>query len=298
MGAVVGRERQDAGLGKLAVPDLVRDLARLHVPDRVVGGRLEGREPPERAVGELGVAADRLHRDDERVPAEQGEEPRDARRRDVDAALEGRVLEVERLEVADGLRPGAPRRSRCVVRTATAGSAVHAGHRQRHLDRVAGQDLGPLDAEARDREPRRAGVPHALRGDLGDEQEPAVRVLRPRVRAVHGDDELAPEVAVDVDRAQLLAGGRPAGVDRPPADDAAALDVEDVREVRGQLDLDRQVDRAPRVVHDVEVLVDAAADRPVEADREAVARDRPVAVEQAARSSSRSAPRRTGRARS
>ena len=71
-------------------------------------GRLEGREPPERAVGELGVAADRLHRDDERVAAEQGEEPRDARRRDVDAALEGRVLEVERLEVADGLRPRAP----------------------------------------------------------------------------------------------------------------------------------------------------------------------------------------------
>jgi len=81
---------------------------------------------------------------------------------------------VERLEVADGLGPGAP--DRLVARPdGDRGKPVDAGHRQRHLDRVAGQDLWPLDAVARDREPRRAGVPHALGGDLRDEQQATVR---------------------------------------------------------------------------------------------------------------------------
>ena len=104
VGAVVGRERQHARLGELAVADLVRDLARLHVPHRVVGGRLERAQPPQRPVRELRVAADRLHRDDERVAAEQRDEPRDAGRGHHDAALERRVLEPQRLEVRD--RPG------------------------------------------------------------------------------------------------------------------------------------------------------------------------------------------------
>jgi hypothetical protein len=58
------------------------------------------------------------------------------------------------------------------------------------------------------------------------------------------------------------------------------LDVEQVREVGGDLDLDRQPDRARSVVDDVVVLVDAAGHRPVEADRQGVAGDRADLVEQ------------------
>ena len=76
MGAVVRLERQDPQLGQLAVADLVRDLARLHVALGVVGGRLELGQAAERPGRELRVAADALHRDDQRVAPEQGHEPR------------------------------------------------------------------------------------------------------------------------------------------------------------------------------------------------------------------------------
>src|SRR5438093_13242148 len=46
------------------------------------------------------------------------------------------------------------------------------------------------------------------------------------------------------------------------------LDVEDVGEVRLDRNLDRQAHCAPAVVDDVEILMDAAAEAPVEADRD------------------------------
>ena len=104
--AVVGRVREDPGRGELAVPDLVEDLARLHVADGVVLGRLHRREPPQGAVGELRVAADRVHRHDQRVAPEDRHVPRHAGGRHDHPALEGRVLETERLEVPDRLGPG------------------------------------------------------------------------------------------------------------------------------------------------------------------------------------------------
>jgi len=61
VGPVVRRERQDAELGQLAMPDLVRDLARLHVAFRVVPRRLHHPEAAQRTRGELGIAGDRLH---------------------------------------------------------------------------------------------------------------------------------------------------------------------------------------------------------------------------------------------
>ena len=106
MGAVVRRERQDPELGQLAVADLVRDLAGLHVALRVVVGGLQLGQAAQRSGGELRVAARSPCIDTmQRVAAEQGHEPRDAGRRDEDATLEGRVLEAERLHVADGLVP-------------------------------------------------------------------------------------------------------------------------------------------------------------------------------------------------
>ena len=46
--------------------------------------------------------------------------------------------------------------------------------------------------------------------DLGDEDQPPVGELRRRVAPLDGDDQLAPEVAVDVRRPQLAARPEPA----------------------------------------------------------------------------------------
>ena len=108
-------------------------------------------------------------------------------------------------------------------------------------------------------------MPDALRRDLGDEHEPAVGELGLAVRAVGLDDQLADELAMDVGRPQLARRAEPARVDLAAADEPAGLDVEDVGEVGLDLDLDRQADRPPPVVDDVVVLVDAARDRPVDA---------------------------------
>ena len=70
--------------------------------------------------------------------------------------------------------------------------------------------------------------------------------------AIHGDDQLAPEIAVVVDRPQLPARAEPARVEAAAADELARLHVEDVGEVGRDLDLDRQPDRAPAVVDDVD----------------------------------------------
>ncbi len=122
-------------------------------------------------------------------------------------------------------------------------------------------------------------MPDALGRDLGDEDQAAVGELRRRIGLVDGDDQLSPEVAVDVLRPELAAGAEPAGVQLTAADEGIAPDVEDVGEVGVDLDLDRQPDRAAAVVDDVEVFVDAARDGPVEADRERVALDLPDVIE-------------------
>jgi hypothetical protein len=138
VGAVVGLERQDAQLGELAVADLVGDLAGLHVPLGVVPGRLERREATQRPHGELGEARDALHRDDQRVPAEQGQEPRDAGRGNEDTPFEARVLEAQGLHVERGPVPGAPDRD---IR----GVDPHPrqGPPRRLGDGIAGQDRWP-----------------------------------------------------------------------------------------------------------------------------------------------------------
>ena len=57
------------------------------------------------------------------------------------------------------------------------------------------------------------------------------------------------------------------------------MDVEEVGEVRVDLDLDQQIDVALGEIEDVVVLVHAAGDRPVEPDREGVPIDLAVCIE-------------------
>ena len=101
-----------------------------------------------------------------------------------------------------GLVPGAPDG---VVRGLEADAA--------ELAAWSGPGSGPATAlqarvrraplRAGQRQPAQAGVPDALRRDLGDEHEPAVGELGRAVGAVGPEDQLADEVAVDVGRPQL-----------------------------------------------------------------------------------------------
>ena len=72
-GAVVAREPR---MRALAVPHLVDDLAGLGVDVRVVLGRLELGEDGERVLRQLGPEEERLETGDDRVPPEDGHEPR------------------------------------------------------------------------------------------------------------------------------------------------------------------------------------------------------------------------------
>ena len=224
MGPVVRLVRQDPELGELAVADLVGDLARLHVALRVVAGRLHRAEPAERAGGELRVARDRLHRDDERVAPEQRHEPRHAGGRDDDAPLERRVLEAERVEVADGLLPRPlDGRSSASRSRPSAGSAGR--RRTADLDGVAA--AGSSAGGGRASEPvsgshLQARVPDALRRRSWRRRRAgrwrtgaASRPSRPR-------RQLAPEVAVGVGRPELAARSEPAGVDLAAPDERVA----------------------------------------------------------------------------
>ncbi|TMD10915.1 MAG: hypothetical protein E6J07_10185 [Chloroflexi bacterium] len=61
--AVVGREGKEPQTGELPIAQLVRDLAGFLVLLRIVIGGLNAGKPVEGAEGELGKAADALHRD-------------------------------------------------------------------------------------------------------------------------------------------------------------------------------------------------------------------------------------------
>ena len=199
MRAVVRRERQDPELGELAVADLVGDLSRLHVAFGIVVGRLQAGEAAQRAGGQLRVAGDAHHRDDQRVPAEERHEPWDAGGGDEHAPLEHRVFEAERLHVDHRL---VPRPANGLVRRVDPDlREVRAGSRADRADGIAAQRCRP--ARPRHRQPLHARVPDALGGDRGDEYEPSICELRRGVGLLDQHHEDAPEVAADIRRAQL-----------------------------------------------------------------------------------------------
>ena len=279
MRPVVRLERQDAQLGQLAVADLVRDLAGLHVALGVVARRLERRQAAERPGRELGVAADALHRHDQRVAPEQGHEPRHAGGRDEHALLERRVLELQRVHVELRLVPraadGVVRRLEVDAAQSRQRSGPGAGRRPRCRPSVAGRRLEWVSGSQRRQVCQtpfgatcatKTNRPLANWGVLSD--------------SIGNEDQLADEFAVDVRGPQLTRGSEPAGVDLATAHELAGLDVEDVGEVGLDLDLDRQPDRPPAVVDDVVVLVDAAGHGPVEPELEALAGDDAVTIEE------------------
>ena len=124
-------------------------------------------------------------------------------------------------------------------------------------------------------------MPDALRRDRGDEHVPAVGEVGGRVGPINLDHELTGEFAIDVGRAELAGRPEPLGVEDTAPDELTGLDVEDVGKIRRDLDLDGEPDRAPSVVDDVVILVNPAGHGPVQADRQAVALDRSLVVNEA-----------------
>ena len=274
--AVVRRVGQEPQARQLAVAHLVGDLARLHVAHRVIGGGLQLAQARQRPGRELRVAADREHPHEQRVAPEQRHEPGDAGRRDLLAAAL-LIVEAERVQVAHRLVPRP-------VQLPVGRDEVHRRQRPAHDagaalgDRVAAQGRGLRRAGVHQRQPLEAGVPGAPGRQRDHEREAAVGVLRRGPGVLHAQPERGPERPVAVAREQLPGPRRPAGLHRAARDQGVQLDVEQVREVRPDAHGHQHGHRALVVVGQVDVLVDAARDRPVHAQRERVRGDLAGAV--------------------
>ncbi len=70
--------RQLAGSGHLPSPELVQDLAGLHVAARIVRAGLPVGQDPQRVARHVGHERQDLERGDEAVPPEERREPRDS----------------------------------------------------------------------------------------------------------------------------------------------------------------------------------------------------------------------------
>ena len=117
--AVVRPVRELPGPGQLADAQLVEDLARLHVPVRIVLGRLPVGQDPERLARDVGHERQDLERGDDAVPPEQRREPRDARpRRSARRASGRRSGAAAGRRCSDGSRGRAARRRSGCARSA------------------------------------------------------------------------------------------------------------------------------------------------------------------------------------
>ena len=94
--------RLEPELGQLAHPQLVQDLARLHVPEVVALGGLEVGEGQERALRQPRTEGHRLKGREDGVAAEQGEEPGQAGGRQHERLVLVLHLDSQRDQVASG----------------------------------------------------------------------------------------------------------------------------------------------------------------------------------------------------
>ena len=119
-----------------------------------------------------------------------------------------------------------------------------------------------------------AGVPFLPRLELHVEEEVSVGVAHGRLLAVlqpvhHG----AVEIPVRVRRAQLAPLLVPDRTQFATLQQALGAHLEDIGEVRMELQLEYHVDRLAAVVGEVEVLVDALADGALDGEAERVGGD-------------------------
>ncbi len=277
-GAVVAVEPVRRGL---AAPHLVDDLARLGVPRRVVGDRLQRRELAERAARELGPEQQRLQRRDQRVAPEHRHEPRHAGGRQLPRAAALAGLHLQRRQVVHRLSEGVP-------------ELVPRRLHPRHVHLPCVERLAharTLLAEVTVDAARRTRRPPGAAGDHVDTQLPPLPRLQLHVvgdaarrrRPALGQDHLRAAEAVTVGEEVLVAVAVELRLDRlrqrlrvrrVAEREVPFLHREDVREVGAELDADGQLERRHRLVLQHEVVLHAVADETLAADGDRVERQR------------------------
>ncbi len=110
-----------------------------------------------------------------------------------------------------------------------------------------------------------------IEGDL--EAEPAIGIHRFGLLMLRSNRYSADEIAVAIDRPQLLLPLRPFRGDPSAPHDVTGLHLEDIGEVAAQRDLELKAYPLHAVVRDVEVLVHAAADRSADDEAERARQD-------------------------
>ena len=258
-GTVVRRVRDQAEVGELAAAHLVGDLAGLGIAEVVELGRLQLGELLERAPGERGMNDHVLQAGDERVAAEERDEPRHTGGREPDVGAEVVVVQTQRAHVPDRLaedpvdvlvrarqlgRHLEPAVVQLVLRcAAVVVEASRCAYRLASVEQVVA-----------------AGVPRRPGGELELERDPAVRVAGRGAAVQELVDEPPAKVAIGVRGLELRAPGMPPRHDAPPADEATKLDLEQIGKVRTEGDLEVEANGHQPMVGDVEVLVDAVRD--------------------------------------
>src|ERR1700746_1718441 len=110
----------------------------------------------------------------------------------------------------------------------------------------------------------KAAVPRLTRLEGHLEAEPSVGVYRFAGRPRGRDYDCSGEIAVPVGDAQMLARRGPLRSDPAAAHNPARLDLENIGKITAHRDSELKSHRLHAVVDDVEILMNAAADRPAE----------------------------------
>ncbi len=251
--AVVARE---PGLRGLAGADLVDDLPRLGVCERIVLRRLEPGERDQSVARQLGSEDQRLEARDQRVAAEHGHEPRHPGREEL--AARAALVHAQRGEVGDG---AVERR----VERRPAGAKLRHLHPPGLERRAHALELG---AEAQLGAGVGVDLPVRRDGHVDPQPPRLARIERQAVahrRAVdlarRGEEELrdAAGTAVQVGQRDRGLGrverkrrevGQRVGVLRVAEREVPVLHAEDVREVGPDLEGELELEPPARVVAD------------------------------------------------
>ena len=263
------------GERRLAAPQLVHDLAGLGVALGVVGGRLGRSEDAQRSRRQLGAEQQRLQRRDQRVPAEDGHEPRRAGGEEVAVGNLG-YAHPQRGEIRERPVPGmdevvpAPRSSSGAELCHSASDCVacfRSSASSRANDAAVSGSTPSSSACTPTTSPQRA--PGS--SESANRATPSASSnASDRWTTVRPANEPSENTSVPLlERSGGYAGGNFAS-HREPEAGLEVLDDEDVGEVGSELQPELDVDPARTVVLDRDALLHAVADEALALDHELV----------------------------
>ena len=275
--AVIRRVRDQFEVRQFAIAELVRDLSRFGVPIVIALRRLVAPEDIQRPASELWVNQHGLQGDDQAVAAEQRDEPRQAgggyehhvvgsrdrqsQGRHVENPLAKAAVElfVAGLDLQDRALP-------FLDRLGVLGFVALVG-------RFTRGGIAPL---AVNQVIQQAAMPGRARLQRDFQAKAPVRMHRLGSGRLACDDHLPGKVLVVIGQSQLLPGRRPMRHDSATANDLFGLNLENIREVGSNGDLEVEPNRMLVVVGNLDVLAHAAADMPAEREPEGTRRNRTV----------------------